>query len=561
MSGRRLVLLIYTQRGIPGRPFELVGSLGGLTLAATLRSRGFAAQSYTGITVDVVRTIRERISELFAVCFYCDFDNQNAIASISRVFRDAPFYKLVGGPQTLHMSPEDFSELNVDAVLCGDGEETLPAWLEARANGNVAPAPLPQETTAQKKGDFELLRSFGKYPVADDRLSLNAPGLLFSVITARGCPHRCAFCFEGGNSKVLRQRSPAEVLDEIELRLERSRHLKYLFFADDTFTFDMRRLEAILQGLVRLRKKRDFVWFCEGHASFFRRYPEAMADMVKAGMVRMQIGMESGNDRVLELYGKHIRAEDIRYTARLAWEAGLPQLCGNFIIGGAWESHETLDQTRSFVQVLLREFPGLLDLSTTFPIPLPGTRLSERPEDYGIIWLDREFVTSLEDVPVNRTKALRAEEICSARSAFLGMVLREMRALAADGRIPRERVRRSLELTFRYGIVDSWCDAVYQRDARLMAYYRAILVDGFLEWSRVCDQRPEEVTPVRVVPWEKVNSDTPEALIRLLAAADGRTLAELRDAFGLSWDALRSLMREAEERCLLVFWKTAFRQV
>ena len=94
-----------------------------------------------------------------------------------------------------------------------------------------------------------------------------------------------------------------------------------------------------------------------------------------------------------------------------------------------------------------------------------------------------------------------------------------------------------------------------------MAYYRAILVDGFLEWPRVCDQRPEEVTPVRVVPWEKVNSDTPEALIRLLAAADGRTLAELRDAFGLSWDALRSLMREAEERCLLVFWKTAFRQV
>ena len=49
MSGRRLVLLIYTQRWIPGRPFELVGSLGGLTLAATLRSRGFAAQSYTGV--------------------------------------------------------------------------------------------------------------------------------------------------------------------------------------------------------------------------------------------------------------------------------------------------------------------------------------------------------------------------------------------------------------------------------------------------------------------------------------------------------------------------------
>ena len=138
------------------------------------------------------------------------------------------------------------------------------------------------------------------------------------------------------------------------------------------------------------------------------------------------------------------------------------------------------------------------------------------------------------------------------------MVLREMRALAADGRIPRERVRRSLELTYQYGIVDSWCGSVYQRDAQLMAYYRAILVDGFLEWSRVCDLRPEDVTPVRVVPWEKVNSDTPEVLVRLLAAADGRTLAELRDVIGASSDARRSLMREAEEKCLLVFWKTAF---
>ena len=42
MSGRRLVLLIYTQRWIPGRPFELVGSLGGLTLAEYEAARRLA---------------------------------------------------------------------------------------------------------------------------------------------------------------------------------------------------------------------------------------------------------------------------------------------------------------------------------------------------------------------------------------------------------------------------------------------------------------------------------------------------------------------------------------
>ena len=547
------MLLIYTQRWIPGRPFELVGSLGGLTLAARLRSFGFEAWSYTGITTDVVRTIREHLTELFAVCFYCDFDNQGAIGSILRAFRNEPFYRLVGGPQTLHLSPEDFCTLGADAVLCGDGEESLPAWLMARVRGG-SPAPLPQETTAAKKGNFELLSSFGNYPTADDRLSLNTPGLLFSVISARGCPHRCAFCFEGGNSKVLRQRPPSEVIEEIERRLELSPQLKYLFFADDTFTCDMRRLEELLAGLLRLRKKTDFVWFCEGHASFFRRYPEAMTKMVQAGMVRMQIGMESGNDRVLELYGKHIRAEDIRHTAALAWKAGLPQLCGNFIIGGACETPETLNQTKEFVRTLLREFPGLPDISTTFPIPLPGTLLSEHPDDYEISWLDREFVTSLEDVPVNRTRALGAEEICTARSAFLGMVLREMRNLAAERKIPRWRVQKSLELSFRYGIVDNWCGYIYRRNPQMLAYHRAVVADGLSEWAQVCKMRPECVVPLRVLPLEKTKKDIPEALLGILTLADGRCLSELYHACGLSWNALSALLKEAEKQYLLVFW-------
>ena len=556
LKDRREVLLIYTQRWIPGRPFELVQSLGGLTLAAVLREYGFNARSFTGITTDVVRLIRERADSLFAVCFYCDFDNLGAIRSILKTLQGESFYKLVGGPQTLHLAPGQIPALGADAVLCGDGEESLPRWLMEHARADGCHDPMSQETTQEKKGEFELLSDFRRYPYADDTLSLNRPGLLLSVISARGCPHRCAFCFEGGNSKTLRQRPVEEVLEEIEYRLSRSGHLRYLFFADDTFTCDIRRLEQFLDGLERIRETHDLVWFCEGHASFFRRHPDAMAKMVRAGMVRMQIGMESGNDRVLKMYGKHICADDIRYTAQLAWDANLPQLCGNFIIGGAQESAESLAQTKEFARGLLRDFPGLLDLSTTFPMPLPGTLLTREPERYGLSWTDPEFVTSLEDVPVNRTAFLGQEQICTARASFLHMVLSEMRELAAAGKIPEERIRRSLELSFRYGIVDSWCSYVYRRDEQLFAYYRAVVTSKLSEWTQVCGNlRPDQTVPVPVLPLRETSRDISEELIRILSLADGRSLKELQAEAGYDDGRFYELMQEAKEKHLLLFWE------
>ncbi|MDK2942737.1 MAG: hypothetical protein PWP56_2250 [Acetobacterium sp.] len=63
------VLLIYTQRMIRGRTFEMIENLGILTLAAQLNANGFEAKAYTGITTDAVKTIKNMKDRLFAVCF------------------------------------------------------------------------------------------------------------------------------------------------------------------------------------------------------------------------------------------------------------------------------------------------------------------------------------------------------------------------------------------------------------------------------------------------------------------------------------------------------------
>lgn len=544
------VLFIYTQRWVPGRAFELIGSLGGLTLAARLTEKGYRAFSFAGITPKVTEMIRKRSSRLLAVCFYCDFDNTGAVKKLLETFSGSPFYLLVGGPQTMHLSPQDAAKLGADAILCGDGEESILAWLEKHGSGQI----LSQQTTAEKKGVYELLSDFSAYPIPDDRLSLNPPGPLFSVISARGCPHRCAFCFEGGNSRRLRPRDPEAVLEEIQVRLEKTPWLRYLFFADDTFTYEIHRLEKFCEGLKKLREKRDFVWFCEGHASFFRKYPEAMKLMVDAGMARMQIGMESGCDEILALYGKHIRAEDIRYTARLGWEAGLPQMAGNFIIGGARESAETAERTRNFVLALLEEFPGFLDISTTFPMPLCGTRLTEQPEAFGISWTDKEFVSSLEDVPVNRTDALSLRDISLARARFLHQVLLKMKALTEEDKIPRQRILENLKLSFRYGIADNWCQYIYRRNPWLMAYARAVLEFNCLGWDKAGKMDPRRIFPQTVRPeYELGATGLSDPAIALCLGSDGRSLAELGRSIGLSDEALRKAAAEADSAYALVY--------
>lgn len=492
------VLLIYAQRIVPGRTFEYVGNLGTITLAAQLCQRGYQARAFTGLTTDAARLIEAHLDGLFAVCFYCDFDNQTAVASLCRMVKARTrALAIVGGPQTLHMNRLSLQVLGADAILAGEGEQILGDYLDARRQGRTAQIPglmentetswLPDRPRPGLANPDQLQQpepagpDHGQQPesagpvfvqlsdltgLVYPRDDLNWPGPVpvLSIISARGCPYRCAFCFEGGCSKDLRSRPVTDVLTELDYRLATRDGPTYVLFQDDTFTTSATRLDALLDGLRRLRGKYDFVWFCEGHASFFDRYPDAMRAMVGSGMVRMQIGMESGSQKVLDAYDKRITPLLVRKVAELAWEAGLPQLAGNFIIGGAFEDRETLAATERFLLSLVRDFPGLIEPSTTFLMPLPGTRVTNEPESLGLFFDDLDFVTGLEDYPVNHTAALSRWDLCTLRRSLLSKVLDLMRCQFERGEIPERFILSSFALNCRYHLVNAYLRHVYTRD-------------------------------------------------------------------------------------------------
>lgn len=556
ISSKPEVLLIYTQRMIRGRTFEMIENLGILTLAAQLNANGFKAKAYTGITTDVVKTIKNLKDRLFAVCFYCDFDNRSAVAAIcSDLKKHEHFYVVVGGPQTLHMTKKDLKTYQADAIIKGDGEETLLAWLSARVRGEDVL--IPGELRSDENADYVYLEDFAKYewPRNEDVLEFKERPLL-SVITARGCPYRCAFCFEGGNSKNLRLRRAEDVLAEIEERLKRSTRPRYLFFCDDTFTTHPVRLKQILAGLKALREKYDFVWFCEGHPGFLVKHPELIREMIDSGMVRIQIGMESGVADVLRAYGKQASPADIKKVVELCYAEGLPQLTGNYIIGGAFESPASLAETTKTVLALLELAPGMLDISTTFIMPLPGTEIYQHPEKFGITLEDRECLTNLEDFPVNHTGALSLPEICMARSRLITAVSNKMKQQFKEGLIPKTRIYTDFKLAFNYGIAAGYLKFIYAKDPIMVAYYQKLIeYQGLLkEWHELSEWEKNNAV-IQMIPdfsLLDINHFSPVEL-DILAGAGRFTIAETAARLNCTPADLNRPLKSLSDRYLILF--------
>ena len=550
------VLLIYTQRMIRGRTFEMIENLGILTLAAQLNANGFEAKAYTGITTDAVKTIKNMKDRLFAVCFYCDFDNQSAVAAIiSYLKKHYHFYVVLGGPQTLHMTEKDLGSFQADGILKGEGEETLLTWLNAKIRGEAVL--VPGEIQPAQNADYIYLEDFSKYalPRNEDVLDYHERPLL-SVITARGCPYRCAFCFEGGNSKNLRMRTAKDVLDEIEARLKRSQRPRYLFFCDDTFTTNPVRLRKILSGVKRLREKYDFVWFCEGHPGFLVKHLEFIREMIDSGMVRMQIGMESGVDDVLKAYGKQASPEDIKKVVEICYAAGLPQLTGNYIIGGAFETAETLATTTRKALELLDLAPGMLDLSTTFIMPLPGTQIYNQPEKFGIVLEDRECLTNLEDFPVNHTKELSLPEVCMGRSRFITAVSNKMKEQYEHGLITKERIRADFKLAFNYGIAAGYLKFIYGKNNLMVEYYKKLIdYQGLLkEWYELSEQEKNTWVIQRIPDFSLFDINTLSQLeIDILAGAGSDTIGETAEKLSLSAEKIGVLLKGLSDRYFVLF--------
>lgn len=187
-----------------------------------------------------------------------------------------------------------------------------------------------------------------------------------TVMTTRGCPFCCEFCSNAVFGESYRERSPENVVDEVEEAL--SFGYDRIHFADDVFTLNRERMLRLCEEISS--RGLNFKWECLGRVDSIDR--ETANAMKNAGCDRIFFGVESGNDSILRLMNKKITAKRARLAVEAAGSAGL-RTGAFFILGYPGETDDTLLDTIRFASSLPVDY-----LSFTMPYPLPGTALSER---------------------------------------------------------------------------------------------------------------------------------------------------------------------------------------
>lgn len=275
---------------------------------------------------------------------------------------------------------------NIDYVVRRDGELALEGILDSKSHDQIPNLSYRKDGTiihnalqnnplsALPALDFEIPGiELGKYFASSDNPTMRGNhgySKPLSAYTVRGCPRRtnnkgCSFCARVDKGTNIR--TPEQTVEEYM-------YLKGLG-ADairddaDSWLIKPRRLEEIAKIIERKGGLR-VPFHVYGDPGIIT---SEIADLAqRIGVSEVLLGVESGNQEILNINGKKIPLDRIRNTVTTLRERGIRT--AQAFVGGLYrETPETLAQTVDFAKKLSkigpRETHGITYLSTMTPLP------------------------------------------------------------------------------------------------------------------------------------------------------------------------------------------------
>ncbi len=295
---------------------------------------------------------------------------------------------IIGGPHATTLPDVTLENPDIDFLIYGEGELTWRAFLRAFTARDDRWDRIPglwfkaEDGTIVNGGNSPMVKNLDDIPFPArhlfelDAYPLYAPNgeRMITMMSSRGCPYACSFCFKGIVGRTYRQRSPENIIAEIREVVEKY-GTRNFYFIDDLFTIDVRRLDKILDKMIEADL--DIRWRCLARVD--RVNPDLLRKMYKAGCRQIHYGIESGNPEVLKRTAKHIDLEQVRRAVQWTEEAGIASK-GYFILGLPGDTEETIMETIEFAASL-----PLTEAMFSIATPFPGTKLWEellakRPE-------------------------------------------------------------------------------------------------------------------------------------------------------------------------------------
>jgi radical SAM superfamily enzyme YgiQ (UPF0313 family) len=388
MAKKPAILAVYPEK-IGQRVFDRLPPLGLAWIAAVLRDSGYPVRLVDEQVekIELVTLVEEMEPALFLIggTSHSRFDAFDRAATVKNVYPQATV--VYGGPHASFTAESILSHIpGIDIVVRGEGEHSildLIAWkTSGGVTGELSRIPgisfrLDGLTTSTEPRPFS--QNLDNLPLpARDLLPIKRYDMTLEyldkpamhIITARGCPFGCSFCSASkmfGRSYAMR--SPALVVDEIE-ELARSYGIEGVKIFDSTFTIS----RSHVLGFCNELERRGLVmpWECEVRAGTLDK--QLLERMRETGCYYMDIGIESGDQSVLDRMNKGIKLRDVEDLLRWCHELGI-RTKAFFTVGHIGETPEAGVRTISFIKnnrkriTLIGYNPGIRIY--------PGTRVEE----------------------------------------------------------------------------------------------------------------------------------------------------------------------------------------
>lgn len=241
------------------------------------------------------------------------------------------------------------------------------------------------------------------------------------IMSQRGCPFSCNFCSRP-YGQMVRQRSPARVVDEIEASFKRHAVKKYAFY-DETFTVVKDHVRGICRHLAERGLSSDIEWESMVHANTVNK--ALIQTMKNAGCTYLGFGVESGHEDIIKAMKKGVTKERILKAAKIFKEVGV-RFGAYFILGHPNESHRSLVDTIRFAVRLNADITAF-----GIMVPYPGTEvweLAQRGEGgYQKLSLDWEDYNKQVSSAVELRRISRRKLKIFQLAAYLSVYLFHMR--------------------------------------------------------------------------------------------------------------------------------------
>ncbi len=195
------------------------------------------------------------------------------------------------------------------------------------------------------------------------------------IMTQRGCPFNCIFCSTSKFNKKYRERTPRNVVDEIEFLVNKYR-IRELHILDDCFNANAERVKEICRDIVNRNLK---ISWQVGQGMVINNFDDDLLRlMAESGLYRIGFSIESGSPKTLKYIRKAIDLERSLQIIERCNATGL-YTHGNFVIGFPYETKDDIKETAAFILKSKLDFINLCICQ-----PLAGADLYQSFIDAGI---------------------------------------------------------------------------------------------------------------------------------------------------------------------------------